>query len=204
MKVLLVNGGPHAHGCTDAALQEVAKTLEENGVETEIFWVGNDPVAGCLGCGACKKTGRCFRDDCVNKFMEKAETADGFVFGGPVHFASAAGALISFMDRVFSCGNFEGKVGAAVISCRRAGSTATFDEINKYFAIKCMPIVTSNYWNMVHGNTPDEVRQDLEGMQTMRMLGRNMAWLMKCIVAGKAAGVDRPQSEEKIRTNFIR
>ncbi len=204
MKVLLVNGGPHEHGCTYTALQEVAKALEENGVETEIMWVGNEPVAGCIDCGSCKKIGRCFRNDCVNVFVEKAKTADGLVFGGPVHFASAAGALISFMDRAFICGNFDGKVGAAVVSCRRAGSTATFDEINKYFAIKGMPIVTSNYWNMVHGNTPEEVKQDLEGMQTMRTLGRNMAWLMQCIAAGKEAGVPLPQKEEKIRTNMIR
>lgn len=204
MKVILVNGGPHEYGCTYTALLEVSKALQDNGIETEIMWLGNEPIAGCIGCGSCKKTGRCFRNDCVNAFLEKAEKADGFVFGTPVHFASAAGAIISFLDRAFCCRDFDGKVGAAVISCRRAGSTATFDEINKYFAIKGMPIVTSTYWNMVHGNSPEEVRQDLEGMQTMRVLGRNMAWLLKCIEAGKAAGVAMPEKEEKIRTNFIR
>ena len=150
------------------------------------------------------KTDRCFRNDCVNEFLEKAEDADGFVFGTPVHFASAAGALISFLDRAFYGRDFSEKVGAAVISCRRAGATATFDEINKYFAIKGMPIVTSSYWNMVHGNTPEEVKQDLEGMQTMRILGKNMAWLLKCIEAGKQAGVPAPEKEEKIWTNFVR
>lgn len=204
MKVILVNGGPHKEGCTYTALREVADALEQNGIETEIFWLGNDPVAGCIDCGYCKKTDRCFRNDCVNEFLEKAADADGFVFGTPVHFASAAGALISFLDRAFYGRDFSGKVGAAVISCRRAGSTATFDEINKYFSIKGMPIVTSSYWNMVHGNTPEEVKQDLEGMQTMRILGRNMAWLLKCIEAGKQAGVPEPEKEEKVWTNFVR
>ena len=139
MKVILVNGGPHKEGCTYTALREVADALEQNGIETEIFWLGNDPVAGCIDCGYCKKTDRCFRNDCVNEFLEKAADTDGFVFGTPVHFASAAGALISFLDRAFYGRDFSGKVGAAVISCRRAGSTATFDEINKYFAIKGMP-----------------------------------------------------------------
>ena len=186
MKVILVNGGPHKEGCTYTALREVADALEQNGVETEIFWLGNDPVAGCIDCGYCKKTDRCFRNDT------------------PVHFASAAGALISFLDRAFYGRDFSGKVGAAVISCRRAGATATFDEINKYFAIEGMPIVTSSYWNMVHGNTPEEVKQDLEGMQTMRILGKNMAWLLKCIEAGKQTGVPAPEKEEKIWTNFVR
>lgn len=133
MKVIFVNGGPHKEGCTYTALREVADALEQNGIETEIFWLGNDPVAGCIDCGYCKKTDRCFRNDCVNKFLEKAADADGFVFGTPVHFASAAGALISFLDRAFYGRDFSGKVGAAVISCRRAGSTATFDEINQVF-----------------------------------------------------------------------
>ncbi len=204
MKVLLVNGGPHEKGCTYTALTEVAGALQKNGVETEIFWLGNDPIAGCISCGFCKKNGRCFRNDCVNVFLEKAKQADGFVFGAPVHFASSAGALISFMDRAFFCADFGAKPAACVVSCRRAGTTATFDEINKYFAIKGMPIVTSNYWNAVHGNTPEEVKQDLEGMQTMRILGKNMAWLLRCIEAGKEAGIQPPETEEKIKTNFIR
>ncbi len=204
MKVLLVNGGPHPKGCTYTALQEVAITLQQNGIETEIMWLGNEPIAGCIACNYCKIEKRCFRQDCVNEFLDKLDTIDGFVFGSPVHFASASGALTSFLDRAFFGRNFDGKVGAAVLSCRRGGATASFDQINKYFAIKGIPIVTSQYWNMVHGNTPDEVRQDLEGMQTMRTLGKNMAWLIKCIYAGKAANINFPQKEPPITTNFIR
>lgn len=204
MKVLLVNGSPHEFGCTYTALQEVASSLEQQQIETEIFWIGKEPIAGCIGCGYCQKEGHCFRKDCVNTFLEKAESVDGFVFGTPVHFASATGAIISFLDRAFYVGKFNGKVGASIVSCRRGGATATFDEMNKYFAIKNMPIVSSNYWNMVHGNTPEEVKQDQEGMQTMRVLGQNMAWLLRCIEAGKRAGISYPQPEEKVWTNFIR
>lgn len=208
MKVLLVNGGPHKEGCTHTALMEVAGVLQECGVETEMVWLGNRPVAGCIACGVCGKEGRCFRDDVVNEFLDKAAVADGFVFGSPVHFASACGAITSFMDRAFYAGNrrgvFAGKPAAAVVSCRRGGNTATFDQLNKYFTISCMPVVSSQYWNMVHGNTPDEVRQDLEGLQTMRTLGRNMAWLLRCIEAGRRAGVAFPCPENPLRTNFIR
>jgi len=206
MKVLLVNGSPRKSGCSYTALKEVADTLEKNGLETEIFWIGNKPVAGCIACGACAKTGRCFRDDCVNEFLDKAEQADGFVFGTPVHYASASGMISSFMDRAFYAGSskFRGKPGAAVVSCRRGGASAAFDQINKYFTISSMPVVSSQYWNSVHGNTPDEVRQDGEGMQIMRTLGNNMAWLMKSIEAGRKAGIELPPLEEKIRTNFIR
>lgn len=206
MKVLLVNGSPHANGCTYTALCEVAGALEKEGIETEIFQVGTKPISGCLACGACMKTGRCVINDTVNEFLAKVETADGFVFGSPVHFASASGALTSFMDRVFyGRGNlFAYKPAAAVMSCRRGGATATFEQINKYFTISNMPVVGSQYWNMVHGNNPDEVKQDLEGLQTMRTLGRNMAWLLKSIQAGKDAGVDLPEREGIVRTNFIR
>lgn len=206
MKVLLVNGSPHANGCTYTALCEVAGALEKQGVETEIFQVGNKPISGCLACGACLKTGRCVIDDTVNEFLAKVETADGFVFGSPVHFASASGALTSFMDRAFyGRGNlFAYKPAAAVMSCRRGGATATFEQINKYFTISNMPIVGSQYWNMVHGNNPDEVKQDLEGLQTMRTLGLNMAWLLKSIQAGKDAGLELPEREAKVSTNFIR
>lgn len=204
MKVLLVNGSPHEFGCTYTALQEVASALEQQQIETEIFWIGKEPIAGCIGCGYCQKAKCCFRKDIVNTFLEKAKLSDGFVFGTPVHFASAAGALISFLDRAFFAGDFKGKVGASIMSCRRGGATATFDELNKYFTIKNMPIVSSNYWNMVHGNTPDEVRKDKEGMQTMRVLGQNMAWLLRCIEAGKQAGITLPQTELKVLTNFIR
>lgn len=206
MKVILVNGSPHEKGCTYTALTEVEKTLNKEGIETEILWLGKEPVAGCIGCGACLKSGRCFRDDVVNTFIEKMSQADGFVFGSPVHFASASGELTSFMDRAFyGRGSLvAGKPAAAVVSCRRGGATAAFDQINKYFSISNMPIVTSQYWNQVHGNTPEQVVQDEEGMQTMRTLGMNMAWLLKCIEAGKKAGIDRPEYEKKIATNYIR
>ncbi|MCI6021037.1 MAG: flavodoxin family protein [Clostridia bacterium] len=206
MKVILVNGSPHEKGCTYTALTEVEKTLNKEGIETEMLWLGNEPVAGCIGCGACLKSGRCFRNDVVNTFIEKMSQADGFVFGSPVHFASASGELTSFMDRAFyGRGSLvAGKPAAAVVSCRRGGATAAFDQINKYFSISNMPIVTSQYWNQVHGNTPEQVVQDEEGMQTMRTLGMNMAWLLKCIEAGKKAGIDRPEYEKKIATNYIR
>lgn len=206
MKVLLVNGSPHAQGCTYTALCEVAAALEKQGIETELFQVGTKPISGCLGCGACIKTGKCVIDDVVNEFLEKAKDADGFVFGSPVHFANASGAITSFMDRAFygKGAVYANKPAAAVMSCRRGGATATLDQLNKYFTISNMPIVSSQYWNMVHGNTPDEVRQDAEGMQTMRTLGINMAWLLKCIEAGKAAGIAMPEREAKVATNFIR
>ncbi len=207
MKVLLVNGSANAQGCTYTALEEVAGALRQNGIETEIVQVGGKPVAGCIGCGACGKTGKCFRDDDgVNVFVEKAKEADGFVFGSPVHYAAASGALTSFLDRAFYGKSevFQGKPGACVVSCRRGGATAAFDQINKYFTISCMPVVSSQYWNMVHGNTPDEVRQDLEGLQTMRTLGNNMAWLLKCIALGRQEGIAFPEREPFQRTNFIR
>lgn len=206
MKVILVNGSPREKGCTYTALCEVAEALEKNGIETEIFQVGAKPIAGCIGCNVCLKNGRCFVDDPVNEFVEKAKTADGFVFGSPVHYAAASGAITSFLDRAFyGKGNvFAGKPGAAVVSCRRGGAASAFDQLNKYFTINSMPVVSSQYWNQVHGNTPDEVRQDAEGLQTMRTLGSNMAWLLKCIQAGVAAGITFPEREPAMKTNFIR
>ena len=206
MKVILVNGSPKEKGCTYIALKEVEKTLNINGIESEIFWIGNRPVSGCIGCGSCIKTGKCFVNDKVNEFLEKVPEADGFVFGSPVHFAAASGMLSSFMDRAFYSRRklFSNKVGTAVVSCRRGGATVTIDEINKYFGISNMPIVSSQYWNMVHGNTPEEVLKDEEGMQTMRTLGNNMAWLLKSIEAGKNAGIEYPKNEDIISTNFIR
>jgi multimeric flavodoxin WrbA len=208
MKVLLVNGSPHEKGCTYTALSEVAGALEKQGIETEIFYIGREPISGCIGCGSCQKTGKCFRNDIVNEFIDKAAEIDGFVFGSPVHFASASGVLTSFMDRVFfsnmRTGLLSYKPSAAVMSARRGGTTATFDQINKYFTISNMPIVSSQYWNMVHGSKPEDVKQDLEGMQTMRTLGNNMAWLLKCIEAGKTAGVSLPEKEVRAITNFIR
>ena len=205
LKVILVNGSPHEKGCTYTALAEVASVLEQQNIETKMIWLGKTPISGCLACGACLKTGQCVINDCVNDFLIQAKDADGFVFGAPVHFASASGALTSFMDRAFyGRGSlFAGKPAAAVVSCRRGGASAAFDQINKYFTISHMPIVSSQYWNQVHGNNAEEVKEDLEGMQTMRSLGRNMAWLLQCIALGKANGVNFPEHEAVIRTNFI-
>ena len=206
MKVILVNGSTKEKGCTYTALKEVEKQLNKNDIETEIFWIGNKPVSGCLGCGGCLKTGNCVINDKVNEFLGKVKETDGFIFGSPVHFAASSGMLSSFMDRVFYGRGklFANKVASAVVSCRRGGATAAVDEINKYFLMTNMPIVSSQYWNMVHGNTPEEVLKDEEGMQTMRTLGNNMAWLLKCIKAGKEAGISLPENEDVIRTNFIR
>ena len=214
MKVLLVNGSPHKEGCTYTALQEVEKELNAEGVETEIIWLGVKPISGCLGCGQCCRRGpngepaslRCVIDDAVNEFLDKAEKADGFVFGSPVHYAALSGALTSFMDRAFYGKGkiFRYKPAAGIVSARRGGTTAAFDQVNKYFTISSMPVVSSKYWNMVHGSTPDQVRQDEEGMQVMRELGRNMAWLLKCIQAGRSAGIPDPVKEKPVMTNFIR
>lgn len=207
MKVILVNGSPKEKGCTFTALSEVAGALEKNGIETEIFHIGKGPIIGCQGCGACSKLGKCmYNEDRVNEFVEKAKEADGFIFGSPVHYAAASGALTSFLDRAFYSGKpyLEYKPGASIVSCRRGGATAAFEQLNKYFTISSMPIVSSQYWNMVHGNKPEEVKMDLEGMQTMRTLGNNMAWLLKAIEAGKKAGINIPEKEAKIATNFIR
>jgi multimeric flavodoxin WrbA len=206
MKVILVNGSPHESGCTYTALQEVAVGLEKNDVQTEMFWLGNKAISGCLGCGFCRKNGHCTMSDIVDDFVKKADTADGFIFGSPVHYAGASGFITPFLDRVFYSGgsHFALKPGASVVSARRAGTTAALDQLNKYFPINNMPMVPSQYWNMVHGNSPEEVRKDLEGTQIMRTLGMNMAWLLKCIAAGKAAGVGVPKYENRVGTNFIR
>jgi len=206
MKVILVNGSPREKGCTYTALCEVAGVLQKNGIETEIFHVGTKPISGCLACGKCFRTGKCIIDDCVNVFLEKVPGADGFVFGSPVHYAAVSGQLASFMHRVFygKSHMFRGKPGAAVVSCRRGGAATAFDQINKYFTISGMPVVSSQYWNQVHGSTPEQVVQDEEGMQTMRTLGNNMAWLLKCIEAGREKGILFPEGEKPLRTDFIR
>ena len=206
MKVLLINGSPRRNGCTFTALSEVEKTLHREGIETELVQLGAKAVQGCIACGRCKTLGRCVFDDLVNETAPKLEAADGLVVGSPVYYASANGSLIAFLDRLFYSTPFDKtmKAGAAVLSCRRGGASASFDELNKYFTISGMPVVSSQYWNSVHGNTPEEVGQDLEGLQIMRTLGNNMAWLLKCIAAGKAQGIDFPQREPFIRTNFIR
>ncbi|MDR1201438.1 MAG: flavodoxin family protein [Tannerellaceae bacterium] len=206
MKVLLVNGSPHAKGCTFTALSEIASTLEKQDIETEIFQLGVKSISGCRGCNKCNETNKCIIDDIVNEFVLKAAGADGFIFGSPVHYASSSGAITSFMDRVFYSGGdkLAFKPGSVVVSCRRAGSTAALDQLLKYLTINNMPVISSDYWNMVHGFTPDDVRKDIEGLHTMRTLGYNMAWLLRCIEAGKKAGFALPEKEEKQWTNFIR
>lgn len=206
MKVLLVNGSPRAAGCTFTALSEVAETLQEEGIETEIFQLGTKPVQDCIACMKCRELQQCVFDDVANELIEKAKGADGFVFGTPVYYAHPSGRVQSVLDRAFYAGGyaFACKPGAAVVSARRGGTAASFDVLNKYFGITSMPVVSSTYWNMVYGKTPDEVRQDAEGMQTMRNLGRNMAYLLKCMEAGRAAGIAFPAQENSVRTNFIR
>lgn len=203
MKVILVNGGPHKDGCTNVALEEIAKILKSEKIETEIMWLENNPIGGCIGCNYCLQNGnRCFMDDKVNEFLEKVETTDGFVFGSPVHFAGVSGALTSFLDRAFyGRGSlFAGKVCASVVSCRRGGASSAFDQINKYALMSNMFLVGSSYWNQIHGTNKDEAKQDLEGLQTMRNLGRNMAYILKCI----NSDVPKPEIEKNFKTNFIR
>ena len=208
MKALLVNGSPRPKGCTFTALSELAKTLEENGIETEIIQIGNKDIRGCIAWRKCHSTGsgKCIFDDIVNKVAPKFAEADAFVIGSPVYFASPAGGAVAFLDRLFfSTLNVDKtmKVGAAVVSCRRGGNTATFDMLNKYFTMTGMPVVSSQYWNMVYGGSPEEVLQDEEGLQTMRTLGRNMAFLMKSIQLGKQQ-MGLPEKEQQVFTNFHR
>ena len=205
MKVILINGSPNAKGCTYTALEEVSKTLKSEGIETEIIHVGHKDIRGCIGCRKCKTKGKCVFNDIVNDIAPKFKECDGIVIGSPVYFASANGTLVSFIDRLFYSMTADKtmKVGAAVVSCRRGGNSATFDELNKYFTISQMPIASSQYWNMVHGNSPEEVQQDLEGLQTMRTLGKNMAFLIKSIQLGKKE-FGLPEKEEHKFTNFIR
>lgn len=204
MKALLINGSPRARGCTYTALTEVQKTLEQEGIDTELIHVGNQEIRGCIACRSCLTSGICVFDDVVNEVAPKLEQADALVIGSPVYYASPAGGLLSFLDRLFfSTSQMDKtmKVGASVVSCRRGGNTSAFDVLNKYFMISGMPVVSSQYWNMVYGNTPQEVLKDEEGLQTMRILGRNMAFLMKSIQAGKQAW-GLPQRETPIFTNF--
>ena len=211
MKVELVNGSPHQKGCTNRALEEVASALEEDGVDAHIFWLGSKPVGGCTACGGCATRGRCVFADAVNEFRPLARKADGFVFGAPVHFAHAGSSLLGFMDRLFFSDeraeggpSFDHKPAAAVVSARRAGTTASFDDVNKFFTIRQMPVVSATYWNMVHGYTPEDVERDEEGLGIMRQLGHNMAWLLKCIEAGEAEGSEAPARPVYKQTNFIR
>lgn len=210
MKVLLVNGSPHKEGNTNAAPLEIAQQLEKEGIGTEVLWLGMDAVSGCRSCYVCSNLGKCVINDCVNTFLDKAAETDGFIFGSPVHFGSASGTLTSFMDRVFYAdllgkGNrFYLKPAAAITTARRAGTTATLDQLNKYFSLMQMPIVTSQYWNLVHGASDGQVEQDAEGLQTMRTLARNMAFMLKCKQVALENGVSLPEREATTFTNFVR
>lgn len=205
MKVILVNGSSRPDGCTARALKEIRDTLNAEGIETLDFFIGNAPIADCTACLSCRKTGKCVFNDKVNEFASLAAEADGFVFGSPVYYAHPSGRLLSFMDRVFySAGNlFKFKPAAAVFSARRAGSVASMDIANKYFSIASMPIVSSTYWNHVFGKEPADVEADAEGLMTMKNIGLNMAWLLKCIDCAKKAGIEYPVNE-KLFTNFTR
>ena len=200
MKVLLVNGSTRKEGCTYTALKEIEKVLQEEHIETEIFWIGKEAVYGCTGCQACSKLGKCVYDDVSNILAQKMQNADGIIIGSPVYYAGINGSLSAALDKAFyqDSSKFENKVGAAVVSCRRGGASAAFDRINKYFTITRMPIASGQYWNAVHGNTPEEVKQDIEGMQQMRDLARSMSWMLKNLT-----NTNKPEREEKTLYNFI-
>ena len=206
MKVVLVNGSPNEKGCTYTALKEMADEFGRQGVETEIVHIGKAAIHGCIGCGYCRKAGRCVFDDAVNELAEKLVEADGLVFGSPVFYAGISGQLKSFMDRLFYAykNHMQYKPAAAVVSARRGGCVSTFDDINRFFTISCMPVVPSQYWNQVHGAKPEDVRKDEEGLQIMRTLAQNMAWMLKLIELGKKNGLPHPEREPFMRTNFIR
>ena len=206
MKVLLINGSPNEKGCTYTALSLIAQELNAHNLDTEIFWIGREAIAGCIGCNACAKLGRCAFGGPVNDAIEKAKTADGFVFASPVHYASLSGGMTSFMDRLSWAGGaaLRYKPAAMAVSARRAGTAAALDQLVKYPQFFHMPLVSASYWPMVHGNTPDEVLRDEEGVAIMRELGRNMVWMLQCLAAGKAAGVPMPEDPPRPRTNFIR
>lgn len=205
MKVLMINGSPHAKGNTYTALHEMEKIFAENCIDTEIVHIGNQVVRGCIACYSCAKNGKCVFNDIVNEMAPKFEACDGLVIGSPVYYASANATLIAFLDRLFYSTHFDKtmKVGASVVAARRGGLSSTFDELNKYFTITGMPVASSQYWNSIHGRKPGEAQQDAEGLQTMRTLARNMTFLMKSIALGKKA-YGLPEKEPFERTNFIR
>lgn len=202
-KVLLLNGSPHPHGCTATALDEMINIFNEEGIETEVIQVGNKDIRGCISCGTCETKGKCVLDDLVNEVAQKFEEADGLVVGSPVYYASPNGTIISFLDRLFYSTSFskQMKVGAAVVSCRRGGNTASFDVLNKYFTISGMPVASSTYWNQVHGFTAEDVKKDLEGLQTMRNLARNMSFMIKAFAAAKES-IGYPEMERGAFTSF--
>lgn len=204
-QVLLINGSPNEFGCTYTALKEVENTLNQNGVQTEFLYLGKKPISGCISCWKCQQTGKCVIQDIVQEVSAKLDKYDGIVIGSPVYYAGPAGMLCAFLDRLFFSNErrMAGKLGAAIVSCRRGGASAAFERLNKYFEISNMHTVGSQYWNQVHGFTPDDVRKDKEGLQTMRTLAQNMAWLLKCIEAGKEKGIDFPTYEPRQVTHFI-
>lgn len=208
MKVMLINGSPHKEGCSYTALEEISRVLAAVGIESEWVWVGSRPIAGCIGCGKCREAGKCvFDEDGVNEAVAKFKECDGMIIASPVHYASASGAVTSFMDRFFYSNDkasLRMKPGASVVSCRRGGASAAFDQLNKYFTINEMPIVSASYWNQVHGSTPEEVKQDLEGLRTVRVLARNMAYLIKANQLAREHGLGLPEEEPRVMTNFIR
>lgn len=206
MKVLMLNGSPKENGNTGTALKEIGKQLEKEGIEYEIVQLGGKPIRDCIGCGNCNENGCVFTDDAVNEFVAKAKEADGFIFGTPVYYAHPSGRILSFLDRVFYSSSyvFQFKPGASVAVARRGGTTASFDCLNRYFGISQMPVAGSTYWNNVHGTVPGEAQKDEEGLQTMRNLARNLAWMIKCFDAGKKNGIALPETERDYRTNFIR
>lgn len=203
----MINGSPHEKGCTNAALEYIAAELKAQGVESEIFWIGTSPVRGCVGCGCCKKSGKCvFDDDVLNALGEKAKEADGYIFGAPVHYASPAGAMVAVMDRLFASvgGKMQFKPAASVVSARRAGTTSSYDVLNKYIGINNMIAVPSTYWNMVHGSKAEDVASDAEGVTIMRAIASNMAWILKLLEKAKGTDLERPVLIPKIKTDFIR
>lgn len=210
MKILLLNGSPHKEGCTYTALKEMEKEFLKEGFETEIFYIGTDAIAPCKACGACGKLKRCVINDKVNEFIEKMKESDGLVIGSPVHYASASGIITTFLDRAFVAGSRAGKdtftlkPATSIVSARRAGTTATLDQLNKYFTISQMPVISGRYWNMVHGAKPEDVLKDEEGLQNMRFVARNMIYHLKCKEAGAKAGILPPEQEDVVLTNFIR
>ena len=207
MKILMVNGSPHENGCTARALAEMESVFAAAGIEVEKLSLGKAEIRGCIGCGGCRRTGRCAFGGAVNEFLDKAETADGVVFGSPVHFAGLSGTMTAFMDRVFYAGSdqLKNKPAACLVSARRAGTTAALDQLLKYPMYANMPIVPTRYWPMVHGLKAEDIEQDLEGLQIMRQMARNMVWMLQCIAAGREAGVPLPEHEaERIATNFVR
>ena len=205
-KILFINGSPHEHGCVSAAMDEAIRVLNENGIETEKLWLGKKPMPDCVACMKCQESGKCVFSDQVNEIGGRIDEFAGIVVGSPVYYGGPNGRLTSFLDRLFFSvpdEKFEGKLGASIVSCRRGGASAAFERLNQYFLMENMTVVSSQYWNQVHGFTADDVRKDAEGLQTMRTLAQNMVWLLKAIECGARHEVQKPILEAKTFTNFI-